>query len=143
MFQLSKDEWENLTFQNGISSSRYQNDNLTSQIAISSWGGRRTPPYAFTEQGVAMLSSVLKSKRAIAINIEIMKTFVAMRKSLLSTSRDIDFAQLKKTLLLYMDRTDKRLKGHDKILQEIIILLGGMSKQEEEKEVKRIGFRKD
>ena len=59
--------------------------NLKSQIVISSWGGlRRTTPYAFTEQGVAMLSSVLNSPRAIQVNIEIMRTFVRLRKILSS-----------------------------------------------------------
>jgi hypothetical protein len=55
---------------------------LKSQIAIASLGhgGRRTPPYAFTEQGVAMLSSVLNSERAIQVNIAIMNTFVQMRQ---------------------------------------------------------------
>ena len=58
---------------------------MKSQIVISSWGGlRRTTPYAFTEQGVAMLSSVLNSPRAIQINIEIMRTFVKLRKILSS-----------------------------------------------------------
>lgn len=65
MFQLTKEEWENLTFQNGISSGH---------------GGRRFLPYAFTEQGIAMLSSVLKSERAIAINIQIMRTFVQIKQ---------------------------------------------------------------
>jgi hypothetical protein len=69
MFQLSEEEFSL----------------LKSQIVISSWGGpRRARPYAFTEQGVAMLSSVLKSKRAIHVNIEIMRTFVRLRKLLLS-----------------------------------------------------------
>jgi hypothetical protein len=55
-------------------------DNLRSQIGISShWGGRRTRPYAFTEQGVAMLSSVLRSQRAVEVNIEIMRAFVRLR----------------------------------------------------------------
>jgi ORF6N domain len=55
--------------------------NLRSQIVISSlWGGRRSAPYAFTEQGVAMLSSVLHTKRAIAVNVEIMRTFVELRR---------------------------------------------------------------
>jgi len=49
---------------------------LRSQIVTSSWGGRRIPPYAFTEQGVAMLSALMKSPRAVAVNIEIMRTFV-------------------------------------------------------------------
>lgn len=53
---------------------------LKSQIVISSWGGARTPPYAFTEQGVAMLSTVLSSKRAVAVNIEIMRVFVRVRQ---------------------------------------------------------------
>jgi hypothetical protein len=58
---------------------------LKSQIVISSWGGlRRATPYAFTEQGVAMLSSVLRSKRAIRVNIEIMRAFVRLRRILAS-----------------------------------------------------------
>ena len=66
MFQLSKDEFTD----------------LRSQIVTSSWGGRRTAPYAFTEQGVAMLSSVLRSTRAIKVNVEIMRTFVRLRRIL-------------------------------------------------------------
>ena len=56
------------------------------QIGISrSWGGRRYRPFAFTEQGVAMLSSVLRSPRAVAVNIEIMRAFVELRRTLEST----------------------------------------------------------
>ena len=56
-------------------------DNLKSQFVISSWGGsRRSRPYAFTEQGVAMLSSVLNSRRAVKVNIEIMRAFVRIRE---------------------------------------------------------------
>src|SRR3990172_6550783 len=59
--------------------------NLKSQIVISSWGGlRRARPFAFTEQGVAMLSTVLRSKRAISVNIEIMRAFVRLRQLLAS-----------------------------------------------------------
>ncbi len=63
---------------------RAELDNLKSQIVISSlsWGGRRVMPYAFTEQGVAMLSSVLKSPRAVQVNISIMRTFVHIRRTL-------------------------------------------------------------
>lgn len=63
---------------------------LKSQIAISSsrWGGRRQQPYAFTEQGVAMLSSVLNSERAVQVNIEIMRAFVKLRE-LLSSHKDL------------------------------------------------------
>ena len=53
-----------------------------SQFVTSSWGGRRYNPYVFTEQGVAMLSSVLWSKRAVAVNIAIMRTFVKLREIL-------------------------------------------------------------
>jgi len=75
MFQLNDAEYQSLKAQVG---------NLKSQFAISrfSWGGRRYPPYAFTEQGVAMLSSVLRSKRAVEVNIEIMRTFVRLRQLL-------------------------------------------------------------
>ena len=73
MFQLSNEEFEN----------------LKSQIVISSWGGmRRAKPYAFTEQGVAMLSSVLRSKRAIQVNIQIMRAFTQLRR-MLSTHEDL------------------------------------------------------
>lgn len=69
MFQLSGDEW----------------DNLKSQIGISSrWGGRRSLPLAFTEHGVAMLSGVLRSPRAIQMNLEIMRAFVLQRRQLAS-----------------------------------------------------------
>ena len=66
MFQLTMNEFKN----------------LKSQIVTSSWGGRRKPPYAFTEQGVAMLSSVLRSMRAVLVNVEIMRTFVKLRRIL-------------------------------------------------------------
>ena len=56
-------------------------ENLRSQsVTSSSWGGRRTAPYAFTEHGVAMLSSVLKSPRAVVVNIDIMRAFVQLRR---------------------------------------------------------------
>jgi hypothetical protein len=79
MFQLSPDEAAN----------------LRSQSVISSWGGRRTPPYAFTEQGVAMLSSVLHSERAAQVNVEIMRTFVRLREIL---SSHVDLARKLATL---------------------------------------------
>jgi len=65
MFQLSAEEAANLRYQIGTS---------------SSWGGRRHLPYAFTEQGVAMLSSVLRSERAVRVNVEVMRTFVRLRR---------------------------------------------------------------
>ena len=68
MFRLSAEEW----------------DNLKCQIGISSWGGDRQLPYAFTENGIAMLSSVLRSPTAIEVNIRIMRAFSAMRRFLLA-----------------------------------------------------------
>lgn len=68
MFRLSKEEFNDLKFQFGT----------------SSWGGTRKPPRAFTEQGVAMLSGVLRSKRAVNVNVEIMRTFVRLRQMLSS-----------------------------------------------------------
>ena len=74
MFQITAAEAENLRFQNGISRSGH--------------GGRRYLPYAFTEQGVAMLSSVLRSPRAVQVNIAIMRTFVQLRR-LMDSNRDL------------------------------------------------------
>jgi hypothetical protein len=70
MFQLTKDELQN----------------LMCQIGISSWGGTRKLPYAFTEQGVAMLSGVLHSKRAIQVNIQIMRAFIQLKRMLLTNA---------------------------------------------------------
>ncbi len=71
--------------------------NLKSQFVISSWGGRRVLPYAFTEQGVAMLSSLLKSDRAVKVNIAIMRAFVKLRETL-ESNRELarKFAELEK-----------------------------------------------
>ena len=82
MFRLKKDEWENLRFQIGTSNGaqnilRYQNGTSESKR-----GGRRYLPYVFTEQGVAMLSAVLKSTTAVKISIQIMNAFVDMRRFL-------------------------------------------------------------
>jgi len=78
---------------------------LRSQIVTSSWGGRRTLPFAFTEQGVAMLSSVLNSERAVQVNIAIMRAFVKLRE-ILSTHRELGekIAELEKK---YRQHDDK------------------------------------
>jgi len=73
MFQLNEEEFSD----------------LKSQFVTSSWGGiRRAAPYAFTEQGVSMLSSVLRSKRAVQVNVEIMRAFVRLRR-MLATHEDL------------------------------------------------------
>ncbi len=79
MFQLTTKEFDDLRYQSGTS-------NLKSQFGTSRWGGRRYPPYAFTEQGVAMLSSVLHSDRAVHVNIEIMRAFVRLPQLLASNT---------------------------------------------------------
>jgi ORF6N domain len=87
MFQLSSTEFEN----------------LRSQIVTSSWGGRRYPPYAFTEHGVAMLSSVLRSKKAIQVNIGIIRTFVEVRQFMAANkdlARKVEEHDRKITLLI-------------------------------------------
>lgn len=87
-FQMSAAEFSNLKCQIGIS---------------SSWGGRRTPPWAFTEQVVAMLSSVLHSKRAIEVNIAIMRAFVRLRQ-ILSTHKE---------LAAKLEQIERKLGEHD------------------------------
>jgi len=81
MFQLNKEEEENLRL-------HFATSNLRCQIGTMKAGGRRYLPYVFTEQGVAMLSSVLNSKRAVFVNIQIMRAFVKLRQ-LLSTHEDL------------------------------------------------------
>ena len=111
MFQLSANEYENLRSQivttSGEQKANSTRTGMTSQIVISKEkraygaplrsqfvisklgrGGRRYRPYAFTEQGVAMLSSVLRSSRAVEVNIAIMRTFVQLRR-LMDTNRDL------------------------------------------------------
>lgn len=95
MLQLSPDEWEDLKCQVGISSSpasaakTKKSGAIRSQIVTTTvHGGRRAIPYAFTEQGVAMLSSVLRSQRAVEVNIAIMRTFVQLRR-LMDSNRDL------------------------------------------------------
>ena len=110
MFQLSDKEW----------------NTLSSQIASSKRGGRRYLPYVFTEQGVAMLSSVLNSKRAVQVNIEIMRTFVRIRKLLLSN----------KELAQRLDKLEKKYDDQFKVVFDAIRQLMAP----ETKPKHRIGF---
>jgi len=147
MFQLTVEEWENLRsqivtsrenliFQNGISK-----ENLISQNAISSskHGGRRFAPYVFTEQGVAMLSSVLKSERAIEVNIGIMRAFVTMRHyALEQNTKDNKIEELRKILMLHIENTDNKFSEHDEAINKIYQVLNNLI--EHPKPKKRIGF---
>ena len=121
MFQLSEDEW--------IS--------LRSHFATSNQGrgGRRYTPYVFTEQGVAMLSTVLSSDIAIEVNIQIMRAFVKLRHHTLSQQdTNTQIAELRKLLMLYIEKNDKRVN-------DIIIALNNLI--EHPKPSKRIGFKSD
>lgn len=102
MFQLSKGEWANLKSQIVISSSVSQGrEVVTNCDHLSAMKYSPQPPYAFTEQGVAMLSGVLRSKRAILVNVTIMRTFVKLRE-ILSTHKE-----LAQQLALLEQRTEK------------------------------------
>ena len=103
--------------------------NLRTQIATSSWGGTRYIPMAFTEQGVAMLSSVLNSKRAIDVNIAIMRTFVKMRE-MLATNKE--FSEKLKII-------EDQLAEHDKQFQIVFEAIKQLLK-DDEKPKQRIGF---
>ena len=117
MFQLSRQEFKN----------------LRSQFVTSSWGGRRYPPYAFTEQGVAMLSGILNSERAIEVNITIMRTFVQLRKFLLTNHKLAQkLKDLEKRTLIKFDKQQAQINLIFEAIQELI--------KEESKPKKPIGF---
>lgn len=100
MFVLSEKEYEILRTQIATSS-------LTSQNASSNWGGRRYMPFAFTEMGVAMLSSVMRSETAIRVNRAIMRAFVAMRNYITTTTQiTAELAEIRAKLAL-LERADE------------------------------------
>jgi hypothetical protein len=111
MFQLTDEEYTN----------------LKSQFVTSSWGGaRRANPYAFTQEGVAMLSSVLTSKRAISVNIAIMRTFVRLRKIVLTDKKVLkklkdleDDSKLHGQVLLALVHDINKLKNKPKDLRDL------------------------
>jgi hypothetical protein len=115
-FRLTKAEWENLKSQIVISSSSY--------------GGRRKLPYVFTEQGVAMLSSVLNSKQAIKANIQIMRTFVSLRNI---TSQ---YKELEERVLEIEEKSDKNYK----ILLSALLQLKEQIEPSLKKERRKIGI---
>jgi hypothetical protein len=114
MFQLSEQEFEN----------------LRSQIVTSSWGGRRTLPYAFTEQGVAMLSSILNSERAILVNIHIIRIFTRLRELVL-THKDI---------LLKLEKLERKAVQHDGDIKLIFKYLKELLDPKTEP-MRKIGFK--
>lgn len=113
MFQLTIEQWENLKSQN----------------ATSSWGGRRNLPYAFTEHGVAMLSRVLKSKIAIQVNIQVIRVFIKMREVLLTN----------KELLIEINKIRRQVDSHDEKIELIFNYLKQFVNDKEEQR-EPIGF---
>ena len=98
MFELTEDEIHN----------------LTSHFVISRWGGQRYKPFAFTEQGIAMLSSVLKSKTAIQINISIMRAFVMIRQFALT------YQELNEKLIALEKKHNQKFTDIDQVLNYLI-----------------------
>jgi hypothetical protein len=125
MFRLTSEGFKNLTFQSGI----------------SRWGGRRHLPYVFTQEGVAMLSSVLHSKRAIQANISIMRAFVRLR-DILDTHKELA-SQIEALELKYKNH-DGKLTEHESqisIIFEAIRQLLKAPEPSQEPEKPKIGFR--
>lgn len=116
MFEMNSEEWEI----------------LRSQIVTSSWGGRRYMPFVFTEQGVAMLSSALRSEIAIEVNISIMRAFVKMREL---SSR---YSELNQKLETFMIDTNIQFNEVYQALTEL-----ASKKESENKPRKKVGFVKD
>ena len=110
MFQLTEEEWQTLRFQFG-----------TSKEGTPGKGGRRYLPYVFTEQGVAMLSSVLNSKRAIQINIQIMITFVKIREFAL-TNKELaqKVLELEKYFIRYAKENNTEVERINKAIDYLI-----------------------
>jgi phage regulator Rha-like protein len=115
MFQLSEKEFKDLIFQNGT----------------SSWGGTRKLPYAFTEQGVAMLSSVLNSERAVLMNIHIIRVFTRMRE-MLSTHKDV---------LLKLEQLERKVVRQDDDIKLIFDYLKELLNPKMEP-LRKIGFKR-
>jgi hypothetical protein len=104
--------------------------NLKSQIVTSSWGGiRRANPYAFTEQGVAMLSSVLRSKQAVHVNVAIMRAFVKLREIL----------SINKELAHKLAQLERKIEKHDEDIRLIFDAIRQLMTPPEPKR-RRIGF---
>ncbi len=107
--------------------------NLKSQFVTSSWGGKRKLPYAFTEHGVLMLSSVLNSEKAVQVNIQIIRVFNKLKKLTFEPIQEI--SELKRRLLLYMETNDHRINDIIQVLNNLL--------ESPYDETKQIGFKVD
>jgi hypothetical protein len=118
--------------------SQFATSNLKSQFVTSSWGGRRKLPFAFTEHGVIMLSSVLNSKIATQINIAVVKAFIDMRRYIAKPVRK-KLDDLEKVLMLHIDDTSLNFKKHAAIINEALTKLSRLIETPPEPK-RRIGF---
>jgi len=123
MFQLTEQELKILRSQIVTSSSN----------AVGKWGGRRTLPYVFSEQGVAMLSSVLRSRRAIAVNIAVMRAFVRLRAMVAANTE----------LAKKLDELERRVAHHDEAITSVVRAIRDLMAPTEPKAKRRIGFIQD
>jgi len=128
--------------------------NLKSQIVTSSWGGRRTPPLAFTEEGIAMLSSVLHSDVAIAANISILRAFVKVREYLLMVSTvSAEVKELRAKVDLLATQREEDLGAVNDLSEDVrqdidnlYLAIGELSSRMEEKKKeprRKIGFQQN
>ena len=128
--------------------------NLKSQIVTSSWGGRRTPPLAFTEEGIAMLSSVLHSDIAIAANISILRAFVKVREYLLMASTvSAEVKELRAKVDLLAMQQEENLGAVNDLSEDVredidnlYLAIGELSSRIEEKKrepQRKIGFQQN
>jgi hypothetical protein len=109
-----------------------ETQNLISQIATSRWGGTRKLPFAFTEHGVLMLSSVLHSEKAISVNIQIMRIFSRIRQMFIDNTE----------LRLEVEKIKKKVDNHDKNIELVFQYLDELlTKKEKPKKQKEIGFK--
>ena len=126
MFQLTEEEW------------KYQR----SHFAIFSRDLRKYKPFAFTEHGILMLSSVLNSDKAIEVNIQIMNIFVHLRQYALSKNNTNEqIIELRKLLMLHIESNDHKLSEHDKTIKQILYALNSLIEQPPK--TKKIGFSTD
>lgn len=135
MFELGGDEWESLRSK---ISTLNEEQNLKSKISTSSWGGRRSVPKVFTEQGVYMLATVLKSQKATETTLAIMRTFTKMRQYL-ADNGDLykQISELKTEVIKNKEWTKERLIATADvitILEEMILEIKAA------KEIETIGF---
>ena len=149
MFEITPQEQNNLIFQNGTSSYSENQEvtNLRSKNGTSSWGGSRYNAFAFTELGVAMLSSILNSETAIDINIKIMRAFVELRR-LTQTAAD-NYNELRKEINSVKDYIEEILEDQNDINEDHRAQLDAISvalaelQSKEPKPRRKIGFIQD